>query len=52
MVELMSMLGVACAPIEEWVDVAKNSGTRAEDNNIHIQLKNTQEMRILHFGLH
>ena len=40
MVEFMSELGVACAPIEEWEDVAKNSGTRAEDNNIHIQLKN------------
>ena len=40
MVEFMSELGAACAPIEEWEDVAKNSGTRAEDNNIHIQLKN------------
>jgi len=40
MVELMSMLGAACAPIEEWEDVAKNSGTRVEDNNMHIQLKN------------
>jgi len=27
-VEFMSELGVACAPIEEWEDVAKDSGTR------------------------
>jgi len=39
-VEFMSELGVACAPIEEWEDVAKDSGTRVEDNNINILLKN------------
>jgi len=37
--EFMSELGVACAPIEEWEDVAKDSGTRVEDNNINILLK-------------
>jgi len=39
-VESMSELGVACAPTEEWEDVAKDSGTTVEDNNINILLKN------------